>query len=257
MDAVDQAEIDTVRDVFAAGEEGGYDVAAEEVAGALCPACRFLPDDTSVNRVLGLGLAAPATEAAVDEIVAFYRRQEVACAIAVAPSARPPELVPWLLARGFRPGEAYATYGMRPSPLELRESPLRVRAVPPDFAPEFARVVVEAYEMTEPLGGWVEAVVRRPGWKCYAAFVGGEVVGVSAMFVSGKTAWLAYAGTLPRYRRLGSQSLLFAMRITDAVRLGVETVAGSPAHGREQSAVRKGMRIVYEGRDYVLDTRTP
>src|SRR5438876_8918592 len=48
------------------------------------------------NRVMGLGVAEPATEEMVDHILSLYREASVSGMVQLAPSAQPAELPGWL-----------------------------------------------------------------------------------------------------------------------------------------------------------------
>src|SRR4051794_20465319 len=58
-------------------------------------------DISLFNRVMGLGIAEPATEEMVDRIVSLYKEAGVHPMIQLAPAARPAELPKWLEARGI------------------------------------------------------------------------------------------------------------------------------------------------------------
>lgn len=52
-----------------------------------------------LNRVIGLGLAAPADEAQLDAIAALYEQHGLPWALELSPAASPPELLDWRKAR--------------------------------------------------------------------------------------------------------------------------------------------------------------
>ena len=260
LHAAERAEIEAVRSVFEAGAERGLDVAAEDVHGVLCSATRLLPWDVSVNRALGLGLGSFATDEDVDAVLDFYRRQGTSCAIAVAPRAEPHDLARRLEERGFTKADVYAMFSSRPRQMERPRSRLRVERVPAGGGAEFAEIVVDAYKLPVSVREWIEAIAAAPGWTCYVTYAADEPAGVGALYVAGDLGWLAYAGTLREHRRRGSQSLLFAARIEDALRSGVRTVATAatlPPEGRPTPAyrniVRGGMKLLYKGSDFVVD----
>src|SRR5690606_17088934 len=59
-------------------------------------------DVLALNRVVGLGLGAPASEALVDAVIDRYRAAGVPrFFVQVSPAARPRALAGWLAARGF------------------------------------------------------------------------------------------------------------------------------------------------------------
>ena len=109
MHSAEHGELEAFRDFYAVAPDG-LGARAEEIGGALCLRLDAAPSAAMFNRVLGLGLSEPATEAGLDEIVAFFGEGPHWC-VALAPQAEPPELVTWLERRGLAPG-----YGWTSSP---------------------------------------------------------------------------------------------------------------------------------------------
>src|SRR4051794_19023829 len=88
---------------------------AGEAGGAIVLRTPEAPDSPMLNRVVGLGVDAPATESDVDAAldalgdgVSFY--------LTVAPGAEPPELVQWLRARGLESGWGWMQFHRDVSP---------------------------------------------------------------------------------------------------------------------------------------------
>ena len=75
-----------------------------EIGSALVAIAAALPPSAIViNRAIGLGLSAPATEDDVRELVSAYRAAGVErYFVQRHPEARPPDLVDWLVAAGLR-----------------------------------------------------------------------------------------------------------------------------------------------------------
>jgi hypothetical protein len=65
-----------------------------KIGGALCTSFEASPGSALFNRALGLGLAEPATEAALDGIDDFFSRRSLAYGIPLTPDAS--ELPGWL-----------------------------------------------------------------------------------------------------------------------------------------------------------------
>jgi hypothetical protein len=107
MQATERAELDAMRDLYVALDSSC------EVGDAVCGVVQRLPESTMLNRALGVGLDAPATEEQLDEIVAAFAGRGCVCAVAVAPEAQPAELPAWLRARGFEPGYAWMKFSRR------------------------------------------------------------------------------------------------------------------------------------------------
>ena len=93
MIATELGELEAFRSVIGGWNEGRV----SEIGGALCTAVPAAPRSALLNRVLGLGLAQPAGEDALDEIDAFF--DGVSYGITVTPDVMPADL---LAARFFR-----------------------------------------------------------------------------------------------------------------------------------------------------------
>src|SRR6185503_10778310 len=73
----------------------------ERMGSAWLLACRAL-DHGQMNRVIGLGLHEPATEADLDRAIEVFDRQGVKnFYLQITPNAEPPELRAWMSARGL------------------------------------------------------------------------------------------------------------------------------------------------------------
>src|SRR5919204_5911780 len=105
-----------------------HDVCARTIAGAVCTAVGAAPGETMINRVTALGLREPATDAALDEIEAFFRDAGTRYAIGISPFS-PPDLAERLEARGFEPGYAWMKFRRGVEPLPQPETALRVEEI--------------------------------------------------------------------------------------------------------------------------------
>lgn len=177
-------------------------------------------DISLFNRVMGLGIAEPATEEMVDRIVSLYKEAGVRPMVALAPTARPAELPGWLQARGMSLRSNWVKVIRGPEPPPPVPTDLRVEHIGPERALDHARIALEAFEMPPQLQPWVMGSVGRPGWTHYLALDGDTPAGTAALFVIGETAWFGIGSVLPSHRNRGGQSALFAARIEDAAAAG-------------------------------------
>jgi GNAT superfamily N-acetyltransferase len=224
-----------------------------EIGGALCTSFEATPGSALFNRALGVGLAEPATEAALDGIDDFYSRRGLAYGIPLTPDAKPSELPEWLVTRGFRRGYAWTKFARRAdltSDLDrLLDSRLRVEAVSSDRADLFADVFMRAYgtpEVTRPL---LERLPGSEGWHCFVAFDGDEPAATGSLFVTDKVGWVGAGGTLPEFRRRGAQGALLAARIEAGREAGCETLVtetGEPIDGQPGGSYRNLERAGFE-----------
>jgi GNAT superfamily N-acetyltransferase len=210
------------------------------------------------NRVVGLGLAEPATEEALDEIGAFFGDDGVSYGITVTPDAEPQQLTAWLGARGFSRGYAWAKFQRGVETPPSPQTDLSVGRVAADRGDVFADVFQRAYGTPELLRPRLEQIPGEPRWHCFVAFAGDAPAATGAVFITGDVGWLGMAGTLPEFRRRGAQSALLAARIDAAREAGctvVVTETGEAVEGRPSNSyrniVRAGFEPVYVRENYL------
>ena len=118
------------------------------------------------------------------------------------------------------------------------ESELRIDKIDSNNADAFARIVCNAFDMSDAATPLIAALANDSHWHLYASFDGDTMAGTGAMFVHDEIAWLDWAATAPMYRCKGSQSAIMAARIEQAKSLGCkhivtetgEAVEGNPQH---------------------------
>ncbi len=117
-------------------------------------------------------------------------------------------------------------------------SELRIEKIGSDHAHEFARIVCQAFDISEAAIPMIAALDNDPRWHLFASFDGETMAGAGAMFVQDDIAWLDWGATTPKYRGKGSQSAIMVTRIEHAKSLGCkhiitemgEAVASDPQH---------------------------
>ncbi len=236
-------------------EQFGTEV--RRIGGAMALVAARLPLSL-FNRVIGLGIAAPATEAMVDEIAALYRGAGVKGMVQLSPAA-PPQLAGWLEARGFRRGDGWAKFYRPPTPPPSITTSLRVAPIGPEHAAAFAQIVCTAFEMPPELGPLVSAHIGQAGWHDYLAFDDDQPVAVGTMYLQDGIASLLIGATLPSHRGRGGQGAIMARRIADALALGcrwltTETDDETADHPNPSyhNMVRTGFQLAYVRPNYML-----
>lgn len=73
----------------------------QEIGGAIVAFLEKIPIP-AFNRVIGLGIHQPATEAIVDKVIEMYGRKNLPFGISISPVAQPTQLTDWLLERGVQ-----------------------------------------------------------------------------------------------------------------------------------------------------------
>jgi hypothetical protein len=188
------------------------------------------------NRIVGLGVEAPAEERQLDEIVAFYKDGGVSrFAISLSPHARPPELPGWLAARGLtRSATLVKAWRDVKAPSEIHTD-LRIEAIGSSDAAAWATVERAAWGMPAAMTPWFTSSVGRPGWRHFIGFDDETPVTAAALFVSGDVGWLGFGATVPTHRRRGGHGALVARRIRDAAALGCSLLVTETSEDTEQA----------------------
>jgi GNAT superfamily N-acetyltransferase len=195
--------------------------AATRAGGATVLRVPEAPESPMLNRIIGLGVEAPATEADVDEALAAMGTG-VTFYVAVAPRAQPAELPDWLRARGLEPGWGWMLFRRDVKPPAPAATNLRLVAVQTvAHAEAFARIVRVSFELPEAIEPRF-AQIRDAGWRCWVALDGDEPAGAGALFAVEGAAYLSFGATLPAHRGKGAQSALLAARIRHAAELGCD-----------------------------------
>jgi hypothetical protein len=214
------------------------------------------------NRVIGLGLRQPATEAALDEILARHRAAgSTTFAVQLSPSAAPSDLPAWLHARGLALRDIWAKVYRAATPDIAIQTDLRIERIGRTHAAAFTEISCTAFGMPVMMQPWLAAGVGQPGWAHYLAFDGETPVAGAALFVKGDMGWLGIDGTLPAHRRRGAQGALMAQRIRDAAELGcrwvvTETGEDTPEHPNPSyhNMLRTGFVLAYYRPNYIAQT---
>lgn len=200
---------------------------SETIGGATLLIAPQLPV-SYFNRVIGLGVAQPATEASLGAIIERFETAGVAeYWIHLSPAARPLTLATWLASRGFAPAprRTWAKFLRGTEPYVQRPSELVVREAEWVDSPTVAQIVCNAFGMPDMLAPWFQALVGRPRWRFVVAERAGAVVAAGAVFIDGERAWLGIGATLEQHRKLGAQGALLAARIALAAQAGCSVLS--------------------------------
>jgi GNAT superfamily N-acetyltransferase len=233
---------------------------ARRVGGATLMKSELAPDSPMLNRVVGLGIEQPATEAIIDEISAAM--DGVRYFVAISPSARPAGVSEWLSARGFVPGWGWMQFTRSVEDAPAAETNLRIELIGAERSADFARVLVHGFELPPALHDWARAVPAIPGWSAWLALDGEIAVGSGALFVDGELGYLGFGATLESHRGRGSQTAMLAARIRHAAALGcrvVITETGEKLPDRPSKSyrniVRAGFREEFVVRNWLAPPR--
>jgi hypothetical protein len=211
------------------------------------------------NRIVGLGIRHPATEAELDQAIEVFKDTGCKNYMAqISPFAKPTQISKWLERRGFKRGRNWAkVYRGNEPPIQVPTG-LRVEAIGSEHADDFAEVALAAFEMPLELRPMLKGNIEKTGWHHYLAFDGKQPVSAGAMYVSGEVAWLGFGSTLASHRKRGGQGAIFAHRIQDGLKLGckwfvTETGEETPEapNPSYHNMIRHGFKLAYMRPNYV------
>ncbi len=195
---------------------------AIELEGATVLRVPSAPSTPMLNRIVGLGFEAPATEAQLDAAIAAT--DGLRHYVSASPHSLPAEIPRWLRARGYEPGMGWMQFRRGVEDPPATATSLSVVELPPQRSSAFGRIVRQAYGLPETMESIAAAAPERRGWHCWLALAGDEPAGAAALYVDRGAGYLGYAGTAPEHRGKGAQSVLLATRIRRAGELGCDVV---------------------------------
>jgi GNAT superfamily N-acetyltransferase len=171
-----------------------------------------------LNQAAGLGLAEPATELAVDDVLAFYGLAPRPFIVAVEPDARPRALAGWIEARGLRRRLLLVRVQRAPDANLAVPGAFRIEDMGTDGVETYAGLA--AHGLPAVVARAVASLAGRPGWTHSVAYEGDTAVAAGALFVDQQVATLCWSATHTAHRRRGAHSALIAHRVRRAGLLG-------------------------------------
>jgi ribosomal protein S18 acetylase RimI-like enzyme len=250
MNRAEQVELAGWAEVWAAAPPdlaARHGIEARTIGGALCTAISEQPS-TMLNRVVGLGLDAPATDDDLDAIESFFAHHGRPFYVSLNRKAKPSDLRVRLERRGFAAAYAWMKFTRGPEPSPQTDSALRVELAEPRHGPDFGDIVAAGYGFEPFVAAWL-AELPKTSWRCYLAYDGEDPAGAAALFVHEGTAYLSFAATKAEHRRKGAQSALLAARIRDAVEAGcamLVTETGERIPMKPSDSYRNILRFGFE-----------
>jgi hypothetical protein len=153
------------------------------------------------NRVMGLGLARPASEKELDHILDIFRTINVRrLELHHIPHTQPPQLADWLTARGLRIVSGWDRIYRDNKPLADKTAmPVgtRVEKVTAATMEEWATFLVTMYRL-EPAKPLLFPLMGRRDWHHYALLEGESIVAARSMYIhSDGIAWWGIEAPVP------------------------------------------------------------
>ena len=203
------------------------------IAGAL-PASAIV-----INRVLGLGLRSPTTQAMAKDIVEAYKESGVErYFVQLDPEAQPSDLVKWFVDLGLEKARGWQKFSRGCEVVPEGKTDLTIRQIGPADAAAHASILSDAFDLGDDARAWLSLVPQCEHWHVFMSFDGDKPAGTGSVFIDGDAAWLDFGATAPQFRKRGRQSALLRARIGHALDNGCtqlftctgEDVPGDPQH---------------------------
>ena len=245
MHAAERGELEAFRDLYAAAPPE-LGAGTKAIGGALCLRLEPLSTVTMFNRVLGLGIGEPASDAQLDAALGFLRG--VQAYVTVAPEAAPPDLGERLAARGLAPDRGWTKFSRSTADPPQASTELRVERDERGDGVRRGRHTTGS-RLPDLFLDWLRRLPGRDGWQCFVAFDGDAPAAAGALYVTGAVGWIGIGATIPAQRGKGGQSALLAARIQAAAEAGCEVVVtetGAPVDGQPNGSYRNIVRAGFE-----------
>ena len=264
IEAVERAALEDLTAAAAGDLVGELGAASGPIGSAFVATFGALPESSVVaNRVIGLGLSAPATEEELDRIVERYATAGVGrYFVHLHPDAAPAEIEAWLGDRGLAPARAWMKFRRGREMPPAVATDLEIRPAGPGDAAAFGRIEADAFDVGTIAAPWLARLVGRPDWHIYMSFADGEPAGAGALFVRDGVGWLDWGATAPAFRGRRGQSALLRRRIVDALDLGCRLLAtetGEEVPGEPQisyhNILKMGFAPAYARANFALPKR--
>lgn len=203
------------------------------------------------NRIVGFG---ETDLDALDDLLRFYRADNLPVQLFVAPGQTSPRLFQHLAEAGLWSAGSGIVLGAVPEAatdttaanIVVRRSALTEKE---SYLDLFQRAFDHRVERTLEYRAFQWAEDALPGGARYIAEIDDEPVGMASFVVIDGVGLCATAGVMPEYRGRGVQSALIRQRIIDAPALGCDLVlgGGSPGTTTYRNFERAGMHLIPTG----------
>jgi ribosomal protein S18 acetylase RimI-like enzyme len=215
-----------------------------------------------LNKVLGLGLSGPVSEADLDRLVLFYEERASPAQVELSPLAHA-DVAPRLCARGFVLQSFENQIAIRLPAGDLPDvADITVVPTSPEEDEVWLDLAAEGFAAGEPhVGGAASSEGPAPGADVLrdimssfltpeirrtVAWVDGRPAGAAASWLSEGVIGIFGTATVPAFRRRGVQTALTAEILEDAgpyAEIATATVA--PGSTSQRTFERLGFRIMY------------
>ena len=235
-----------------------YGFSAAVLGGATALVAPSVTNSLNLNRVIGLDIEEPATDAILDQIAELYGRHNLSYAIEVAPGALPSELPEQLRKRRLRRTVSTAMHYRAAQPVVEGTTEISVVRAEAKHGTLVADICCSVFRMPAAAHAAIEATREAAEWRHWLVYLGQQPIAAALSFVKGGVAWLGWDATLPEFRGHRAQAALIARRVNDAVDRGcrfvtAETAVDTPARidPSRRNYEKLGFVLAYERSTYV------
>lgn len=206
------------------------------IGGGIVTAMEHDPTGGFWSKGLGFGFTEPFGEGVVDEVLTFFEESRVPAAVVqVSPLASPSTWSDALAARGLTPSRTWVKFVSEIRLIPHPRTELEVREIAEEDLDEFAKIYTVGFGMPEgPLTKLFRALPGAPGWQCFGAWDGSDLVSVANLFVAGDVGVLGGAATLPDKRGRGGQTALMSVRVAAAAAAGCAWISSETGSESEE-----------------------
>lgn len=203
------------------------------------------------NHAIGLGDDRTPEDDQIDRILTPYREQGLPCYIQLSPLAEQEELGRRLAERGLERHPSWSVLALTPdsgTPASINP-PITVELVDEGNRADFVRILLEAFQMSGPVGDAISATVGHPDVLCFLAHYDGEPAGTGQLVIKEDVGGLYSGGVLERFRRRGLHTALVSARIQTALERGLQLLYSETEEIGNQSSrdlQRQGFFEAYE-----------
>ena len=253
------AVIESLFGMFDDQQQQALGVASARIGGGVAVRMAAAPDIAMFTRAFALGIGEPLTGDVIDEATEFLAAAggTFAC-LQIAPMQETPEVLDALDQRGYRRGHTWAKMMRATGATSEASTDLRIERLSADRGEQMARVQIAGFEMPDILVPWSARQASTPGWHCWGAFDGDDMVACAMLFVHDGAGHLSGAATLPEHRGRGAQGALMKARIDYATERGLhwitaETGSETPEEPNPSlhNMHRAGLELLYHRQNWI------
>jgi ribosomal protein S18 acetylase RimI-like enzyme len=213
---------------------------------------------TLLNRVFGLGLRQPATDAAIEALRGLYEPLGLPWSVEVTPAAADAAMRATLKRHRLRRGLPTAVLAFDCDRIEASESAHTIRRVDGEAARAAAAVEAEVFGVSARLHGLLGEASTCSRFRQWVAVVDDLPVAACLTHLAEDTAWFGWSATLPAFRGRGIQSAMLVACARDARAQGCRWMTAETAVGTDEcpdasyrNLRRLGFRELYRRHAYI------